>query len=494
MKRQLRKNKRVLFLILAVAGSYLLVNGFQMEQEKRMIQIFMAFVLTGCMIFGGVLKMRKRLSTELCISLLLFMGCVMRIGYMLYTPCLERAHDLFELNVEAMGKAGYLLRLIQERRLPESNELQLYQQPFFYILGALASSILNGILGKTDAYSLVDAAKTVSCAASCLTLFMGERLIRIFAGEKKEVLFPGVLLLSFTPVFFLTGGRIGENALCLFFMVAAVLYTVYWEKKPCLMNTIILGLIYGFGMQTKISCAVPAVYTLWIFLKKMYEYRKERKREIRLFFRLVIFALISFPLGLWYSVRNLILFGQSPTYILAQQVGGPLYRGKEALVRRFIIPDIQNLLTTPYANPVVDSSLPVYLLKSELFGEFRYQVPAAIPIILLFLNICLTLIAMGYAVYLLAHFKMVGEERKMGVWFLLFIGFAVISYLQYPFGCTMDFRYYMMLTICKALLITGVMMRKPRGIFRDELMMLQKSIRILSVCFSAFSCVMYLCI
>lgn len=70
--------------------------------------------------------------------------------YMLETPVTQRGHDLFELDSSAPGKAGYLLRILQEHRLPESYVLQLYQQPFFFLLGAGMSGILNGILQRTD--------------------------------------------------------------------------------------------------------------------------------------------------------------------------------------------------------------------------------------------------------------------------------------------------------------------------------------------------------
>lgn len=39
-------------------------------------------------------------------------------------------------------------------------------------------------------------------------------------------------VLSFTPVFWLTGGRLGEDALTFFFMTAVILGTVEWEKQP----------------------------------------------------------------------------------------------------------------------------------------------------------------------------------------------------------------------------------------------------------------------
>lgn len=181
---------------------------------------------------------------------------------MLETPVTQRGHDLFELDSSAPGKAGYLLRILQEHRLPESYVLQLYQQPFFFLLGAGMSGILNGILQRTDPFSLVDGAKVVSCLASCFSLLAAERLLERLADGKDRIY--GMLLLAFTPVFLYTGGRLGENALCLLFVVLALLYTLRFEEDPSFFHIFILAVVYGCGMMTKISCAVPALYTAYV--------------------------------------------------------------------------------------------------------------------------------------------------------------------------------------------------------------------------------------
>lgn len=49
--------------------------------------------------------------------------------------------------------------------------------------------------------------------------------------------------------------------------------------------------------------------------------------------------------------------------------------------------DIRNLFTTPYANVWTDYNLPVYALKSSLFGEFQFTCYGWIPAMLLFFNV-----------------------------------------------------------------------------------------------------------
>lgn len=477
---------KVLVLIVLPMVCYMVVKGLKLQDGTRGIQAAMALLLAVCMIYMLFLKITKRLNASRAVRLVFIMGCVMRIGYMLYTPVDVRGHDLFELDVKAYGKAGYLLRLVLEGRLPESNTLQLYQQPFFYIAGAAASRVINTLLGCTDMFSLVDAAKTVSCAASCLTLAVVERLFGACGISEKGTL-TGMVLAAFTPVCYLTAGRVSEDAVITLFMTAALLYTLYWEKTPDWRNTVILALLYGFGMMTKISMAVPALYTAWVFAKKVYGDRKNRG----LYGKLVVFGCISLPLGLWYSLRNMVKFHQGITYVLMQDTQGPVYRGKVSLMQRFLIPDVGNMLDTPYANALQDHNLFVYLLKSELFGEFTYQLPEWIPYWLLLASLVLTLTAAGYCLWILLHFKSSRAALAPAVWMVMFAGFAVKSYLSYPFACTMDFRYYIILTVCKAILIGRLSDRAALGKVSDEAILLQGIVKKAVICFWAASCVMY---
>ena len=149
------------------------------------------------------------------------------------------------------------------------------------------------------------------------------------------------------------------------------------------------------------------------------------------------------------------------------------------LIRRFpAIKSIKNIFVTPYADPYTDFNLPAYLMKSELFGEFHYQAPLWLPTILLMLNVALSFGAAAYGIFLLINQKRenAGKNRIL-IWGLLFGLFAAWSYFRYPFGCTMDCRYYMMLPICKAMLLTLFLGRSAEGKYREELGIMQTGVR-----------------
>ena len=123
-------------------------------------------------------------TPENVIKLLFVCGCILRIRYAVVTPVTMRGHDIWELSVDAEGKAAYLLRLIEWGKLPDSYEQQFYQQPFYYLLSALVAVVMRGLTGIEDAAFLVNAGKVVSCIASCLSLYLSERLLREFCSVK----------------------------------------------------------------------------------------------------------------------------------------------------------------------------------------------------------------------------------------------------------------------------------------------------------------------
>lgn len=422
----------------------------------------------------------KKISVTNMIWLLLLLGCALRIWYAVATPVTLRGHDIRELSADASGKAAYLLRLVQSGELPSSYERQNYQQPFYYLLSALVSKGLSALSGITTPEFLVNGGKVVSCTASCLSLFLAERLLRKFSSDRVRAF--GVAVLSVTPAFILTGGRLGEDALTGLFMVAVLLGTLRWEEKPDWKNTILLSVLYGCGMMTKVSLAFPAFYTAYIFWKN-------RKTDRQFWFKMIVFGMISLPLGMWYSVRNFLLFGQPIGYVMAPD--DFLYTGEKSYVARFFSFPIKNWLSSPYAEPLEDYNLPIYLLKSELFGEFQYDVPQWLSFLLLIVSTVFTFVIAAYGIYCVIK-KISRKENKQGKlrpfsFGLLFGGYAAASYFSLPYGCSMDFRYYLMLTVCKALVLCSFLDEEPKGRFSQELLLLQRGMKVLCVLFVVLS-------
>lgn len=447
--RQLEKYN---VLALSILFIYVCFHGLKLDQNIHLIQSLM--LLVTIILVASFLFHSKKTKFQFANLnfLIILLGFLMRIGYMLYTSCLLRCHDFGDLSLENFGHSNYILELLINKRLPNSNTIQFYHPPLFHILGATVSTIANAILGSTNYYDLVDATKIVSCFASCGTLLISSQLCDTFhlkALNKSLVM----ALLAFFPNFYLLAGRVNNDSLSIFFMSAAILYTYRWYENQSFKNTCLLALIFGLGMMTKTSCAVMAIFTFIVMCYVLYQRLKE-KQAMKLLLKLCCFAFISFPLGLWYPLRNYLLFKQPLGYVLEIPKELDIFCGDIPFFQRFISFNLSNLLATPFASPWEDYNIPTYLLKTSLFGEFSYEIPYFLPVILLLLNLILILCSL-ISMYLLIMNRTYAKSIRYGLpslWLIFMVSYIYFN-IRYPFGCTMDFRYIVPTVILGALFI-----------------------------------------
>lgn len=463
-------------------------------ENITVVKFIMWLLILIMTISGAVCYRFGKWSKEQGYRLIVTMGIILRIGYLLYTPCTLRGHDIWELSPGAFGKAGYVLGIAVNGQLPTGYELQYYQQPLFFIFGGIFARLLGNLTalqGEAYYYFLTDMSRWIACAASCLILPVAGKLFDVFEMH-GNVKLTGMLLVSFCPIFYLMGGWVGEDSLITLFMALALLFTVNYERSPSNRNILCLSLIYGFGMMTKISMVLPAVYTTYVFGKLLFKGEKKQKT----LWQYILFLGISMPLGLWFSIRNFILFKQPIGYVLRQDKGGDLFTGDYSYIERFLLPDLRNLLSTPYANPLQDYNLSSYLLKSELFGEFTFQVPMWVPVILLFLHIVIEIRIAWEVLKIWKSREKSDDEKKLAVWYTGILLFSVFSYFTNPFGCTMNYRYIAVLSVVKGLIWGYFLMQERKKEERTWLSHIGISAcsiwKRITVLFAGFSVLMYL--
>lgn len=425
----------------------------------------------------------KKLTPELLIKTLIFAGLVMRIGYMLYTPGSVRSHDMWDYNTEGYGHAGYILTIIQDKMLPQTNTRQYYQQPFFYIVSALIAAPVNSFLGCSDPEMIVDTAKIVSASASCIILLMTDS----FCDElelKGWFRSAAVAFTAFHPSFFL-GERITPDMLATLLMTIALLYTLRWYKNPDWKNTVILAFAYGLGVMTKLSAGAVAVFTAGVFLLKLVKTTKEGKAG-KLIPKFLVFGAVSLPLGMWYSIRNYKRFGQEFGYVLEIPSTHELYTGDHSYLQRLILPNLPNLFLRPYAEVYDDYSLWTYMIKSSLFGEFSFSVPNFIPIALVLAATAVSIPIVTGVVKGALDFR--NKENLSRFFFsaavLVFMASLISFQIKYPNGCSMDFRYMSFMIVPAAVLAGKYCMTTDKG-WMKALMAASVSV------YCVFSCLMY---
>lgn len=421
---------------------------------KRIQHIMLAGVILIVAGFG-VYTWKKGFSVRVAILSLLAAGFIMRIGYMLYTPAYVRSHDIGEFKLDGYGHAAYIFKLMVNHKLPETNWVQFYHPPLYHFLAACMCSVIRPIMHYTTFEETLEGAKIVSCVAGCWSLMLMPKICtELNLKDRAKII--AVAIIAFFPDCFLVGGRVNNDSLVTFFMMLAILYTIKWYKEQSWTNTIVLALAFGLGMMTKTSCGNIALFTGAIMLYVFYKSIRS-KNWVGLFAKLCGFGAIVFPLGLWYIVRNYLKFKQPFGYVVDIGKDSDIYTGAVSFFDRFIQFPFMTLTKPTFAHPWDDFNIPVYVLKSAMFGEFEYQVTEFIPHALVLVSFVLVLISLFAMIYQLIKCKE-NVMLRFGMpvlWLIVYGTFLFFNY-KYPYGCTMDYRYILPTAYLGALFIGSV--------------------------------------
>ena len=142
-------------------------------------------------------------------------------------------------------------------------------------------------------------------------------------------------VMAFHPTFIILAGSINNDVLMILLSFYIILYLIKWNDDPNIKNTIILAIITGCAVMTKVSGAIMAVPIMYTFIKRIFEvYKVEKKNLLRLLGKFLLFGVISLPLGLWQPMRNLIMFNQKIGWVLLPAEG--LYVGQYSIFERFL--------------------------------------------------------------------------------------------------------------------------------------------------------------
>jgi len=178
------------------------------------------------------------------------------------------------------------------------------------------------------------------------------------------------------------------------------------------------------------------------------------------------FAVVSIPLGIWYSIRNLIKFGQPLGYVPRLSQDSEQYLGDIPFLTRLFYLDGNVLLGSPVMiwNRGGEFNIFVRILKSSLFGETLWMTEYAHNLILLYAltiaNYLLVAFSLAAIVYVVMKLRKRRAERgpflMAALYFFILIGSQIIFAYQYPHQCTNDIRYILP-CICIGLLFIGKM-------------------------------------
>lgn len=459
LKKSLEAKRRYSYYLMCfcILLVYIIFNAILGDNEaelKTKVQTLMKLLVFGIIIIGAYFIFQPGDKSKRLLAYAMAIGMLMRVGYMLYTPSTIRSHDLGTISSLGSGHAGYILQLL-EGGLPASNMGQYYHPPLFHGLAALMIKLAQLFLPNQTAEQHFEAAKLVSCFASCGVLLLIADICSTLKLKTKATLI-AVTTVAFLPNFYLLAGRVNNDALSIFFMTLILLYTIKWYEDNTMKNTVVLGLAFGLGMMTKLSVGGLAFFSGGVMLIKGFE--ALRKKELyKVLAQYGVFALVCFPIALWYPLRNLVCFNQPLMYVYEIKNPGDMYCGQLSFFERFMYFPIQQLLSPIYNNPMSDRYALLYLLKGALFGEFSFGGGRVMAQLLIVSFLGLSLLTIGSMLYFLIHYNksQVWRIALPSAWASLYISYILFN-LRYPYTCTMDFRYIVPTAVLGAIFTAAV--------------------------------------
>ena len=399
------------------------------------------YVYTGIVtliLLVSFLKYRKthKLNYKNYIFLIMVFGVIVRTLYILKVDIPLMQHDVGVLGDNGTeltyGHIKYIYLLFKTGKLPTVNYYQFYHPPFWHLIGALWLKF-NDLL-DISIPTAIEGLQFVTCMISSFTMLVIYKIVDKIKMNDKYKIIVCSLMFSY-PTYIYLAGSINNDPLLYLMEYLIILYSIKWYEEDSLKNTILLALFTGLCVMTKFSGGIMAIPIIYIFIKKFIDYIKTKEKVIPLFGKYLLFGIISLPIGLWYQIRNTMMFGSNGVPPVPE-VSVAHY----SLFKRFFSFSFTEFLT--FSPSYADYNLPSYIAKSSILDEFGYS-KSLITILLVVINLIFIIL------FIIFSIKYMFSKKKNYIvsflWVLLVtnvISFYIFNYLS-PYTCSMNFRYIM---------------------------------------------------
>lgn len=410
-------------------------------------------------------RMKKWIKRNKVFIIIFLLALIIRMIFIIKYPLSKAQHDVNGKN----GHFSYIQTIFIQNRLPSTNQYQYYQPPLHHFISAMWLKVFSKLIRSYT--TLIESLQFVPLIYSMLLLIVINKILKeLKIKDKYKNLI--LVIMAFHPTFTILSGSINNDMLSILLIFCTLYELIKWYKKSDMVNTIILAIVTGLAVMAKTSGAIVSLPIMYIFLLQFYRaIKKGDKRKIWQYIGMYcVFGIISLSLGLWYPVRNYILFKQPILYILDPN-NQKLYVGDKSLLSRFV-PFSKELLIQ-YADPYEHYNIPTFLIKSSLFGEWTWTtsyICKYIYVFALFANIAIIVFS------IVAIIREMTSNRKRDLIyrniFLILYFFNIISFIsmniKLPYGCSMDFRYIVP-TIFIGIYFIGLQLRKIQNEAKNKL-------------------------
>ena len=407
--------------------------------------VVLFLVLVSCCVFCVCVEHGVSENT---VILLIFSGFLLRLFYVIMTQGHLVQNDLGSFRDDSWGNLGYVYQILATGRLPVQNPIthyQLYHPPLHYALAALCAGVyyvLFGVqMGQVD-----EVMQMLPLFYSTATLvFLNKIGLQFRCSSLGRCAMLGFA--GFLPYSIFLGGALNNDSLVILLMIMCVYFTIKWYNDPSLKNILVMAVLIGCAMMTKISGAMIAPAMAIVMLYRAW---KDRKHWVKWVKQFACFGAVSFPLGLWYYVLQWIRFRMPFWYAPAVPEELSQYIGMYSLGDRFrdYGHALESLALRWGPAPDVDYNIPVSLVKYSVFNELGYY--TFTPSTKFIATIMFWATAVLFILLIAAFVAWLFMRRNKTIYKVFFgscitvILFAYLKFcLEYPHVCAMNVRYVM---------------------------------------------------
>lgn len=425
-------------ILLLMAWALFLAFGIDMTTETlkkpEIIFVLIAIAIV-CFVF------RKNLTKDAVIWTMIG-GVLVKTAYILYTAVWTRQHDVISFGA-GEGHAAYIEYILNNKSLPNFDPRlvwSFFQPPLHHTVSA-AWMWINVRLGIAQR-QLEENVQILTLMYMCVLMIVTWLICKELAMKQRGMLI-AMLIVAFHPIYTLLSGSINNDALSICLSGIAIYIAILWYKKPGFIYIILLAMAIGLAMSAKLSAGLVAPGIGAYMLYRLYADREHWKRYLLQF---VCFGIVVFPLGLWWPIRNKILWDMPANYI--PEVG-------EQLTHSDMISRVFDLrMTSPYAalinngNAYDEYNVILAMIKTSLFGESDFgQVSACInPFAWILFVSSVIIIIMQIVAFIMIVCKKeaapaVEDKILLGITAISLLGGYLMFALSYNNFSAQDFRY-----------------------------------------------------
>ena len=308
------KNNRVIKPIMALVSVALFLS-FCFDLGVNSIRTpSYAFLIISSVIL--ILTFRKELPGT-GVFYTMIAGMFLKLTYVMYTPVWCRQHDFIDFGA-GEGHAAYMEYILSHKALPDFDPRSVwafFQPPLHHMISA-AWMWLNIRIGIAEDHMHKNV-QVLPLVYMCVLMIFVYMICQELNMKKGGTLVT-MLIVSFHPVYILMSGSLNNDALCVMLSVIAVYVAILWYMYPTTGKIVLLALSVGLAMFAKLSAFLTTIGIGCMMIYKIVtdtDRFKDKARVISYLLELIPFSLIVFPLGLWWSVRNKMLFDMPVGYI-----------------------------------------------------------------------------------------------------------------------------------------------------------------------------------